>query len=181
MKGLPQFRLSGRWRVLAPLALLVVAAAALLASGDLPEWMLPASETPVSEAVPARPRPPATAAAPADGEGAGGTGGGNGDAAPKAVVDIFAVRTWEPPPPPPDLSPPPPPPPPPLPFKYLGRVVEPGKKVAFMLADDKRVFVVGVGDAIGSDYRIESFENEQLVLRYRPMNVRQSIDVGSNS
>lgn len=166
-------RLSGRWRVLAPLALLVVAAAAILASGDLPEWMLPASDAPVSEAVPARPRPAAVAAAPVAGSGS--------DAAPRAVADIFAVRTWEPPPPPPDLSPPPPPPPPPLPFKYLGRVVEPGKKVAFMLTDGNRVFVVSVGDAIGSDYRVESFENEQLVLRYRPMNVRQSIAVGSDS
>jgi hypothetical protein len=94
-----------------------------------------------------------------------------------AVVDIFAVRGWEPPPPVVDTTPPPPQAPP-LPFKFLGRIKEPDKKAAFMLADGAQVVVVRVGDAIGASYRVEKYEAGQLLIRYRPMNLRQTLAVG---
>lgn len=101
------------------------------------------------------------------------------EAAP--VVDIFAVRTWEPPPAP--AAPaapvaPPAPQAPPLPFQYLGRIVDAERGPSYLLDDGSRVLVVGVGDLIGKNYRLEKHENGKLLFRYRPMNVRQALDVG---
>lgn len=95
------------------------------------------------------------------------------------VADIFAIRNWEPPPPP--AAAPAPPQAPPLPFIFLGRIAEPGKQTAYMLSEGTRVRVVSVGDSIGENYRVEKFENGQLLFRYRPMNVRQALDVGTKS
>ena len=90
------------------------------------------------------------------------------------AADIFAVRTWEPPPPPVDTTPQAPP----LPFKFIGRFVEPGKGTTFTLTDGERILVVRVGDSIGKDYRIEKYARGQLLFRYRPMNIRQTLDIG---
>ena len=97
----------------------------------------------------------------------------------QAGVDIFAVRTWEPPPPPP--APPEPPQAPPLPFRFIGRIVEPGKPTAFLLANGEKTIVAQVGDALGRDYRVEKYENGQLHFRYLPLNSRQSLNVGQPS
>lgn len=99
-------------------------------------------------------------------------------AAPRQIADIFAVRTWEPPPPPPAAEVAATPQAPPLPFTFIGRITVPGKGVAYMLARDDQVIVAGVGDSIGKDYRIEKFEKGQLLIRYRPMNIRQSLPIG---
>lgn len=103
-------------------------------------------------------------------------------AALPATIDIFATRTWQPPAPPPspDTTPAPPPPPqaPPLPFRFIGRVAEPGKATVFLLAEGDRVFDARIGDRIGSQYRVEKLEAGQLVFRYRPMNLRQSLAIG---
>lgn len=104
--------------------------------------------------------------------------------APK-VVDIFAVKTWEPPPPPPPKPAPPPPPPspqaPPLPFKLLGRIVEAGRGDAFLLAIDERVLSVAIGDVIDERYLLEKFESGQLHFLYRPLNIHQTLSVGPTS
>lgn len=93
------------------------------------------------------------------------------------VVDIFAVRNWEPPPP--VDARPPPPQAPPLPFRYLGRIAEPGRGMAFMLARGERIVVVGIGDSIGKDYRVENYDKGRLLFRYRPLNVRQALVIGA--
>jgi hypothetical protein len=165
-----------RWRLPLSVAALVLLAAAFL-TGDLVDWLRTQGESEDTISHVARKR----SAAPAASAGSGISETAAVAVAASGPVDIFAVRTWEPPPPPPDLSPPPPPSPPPLPFRFIGRVDEPGKKMAFMLAEGQRIFVVSVGDSIGSAYRVESFENGQLFLRYRPMNVRQALDVRSKS
>jgi hypothetical protein len=166
-------------RLLLPVALAGLLLAAFLAADPAGWLQIPdEDESTISHAV--RENPDARVAAPAI-AASGISGSAAVAVVASAPADIFAVRTWEPPPPPPDLSPPPPPPPPPLPFRFIGRVAEPGKKIAFMLAEGQRIFVVSVGDLIGSTYRVESFENGQLFLRYRPMNVRQALDVRSNS
>jgi hypothetical protein len=132
------------------------------------EAPLPQARTKVPKAVPAlAPGPGAEAvvieAAPAPAE---------------QVADIFAVRTWEPPPPPPvDTTPQAPP----LPFKFIGRIVEPGKGTAFTLTQGERVLVVSVGDSIGKDYRVEKYEHGQLLIRYRPMNIRQTLAIGGTA
>lgn len=93
-------------------------------------------------------------------------------------VDIFAVRTWEPPPAVAETVEATAPQAPPLPFRFVGRIVEADRGPAYLLAEGARVFVVGVGDPVGKDYRVEKYENGQLLFRYRPMNLRQALDVG---
>lgn len=130
----------------------------------------PSREAQVVPAVPAGPTAESQVAAAA----------GLGQPPPPAalpVVDIFAVRSWEPPPPPVDTTPPPPQAPP-LPFKFIGRIVVPGGGASFMLDDGQRVIIVGVGDTIGGKYRLEKYEAGQLLFRYRPMNVRQALAIG---
>lgn len=102
-------------------------------------------------------------------------------AAEVPVVDIFAVRSWEPPAVAAEMvvaAAPEPPQAPPLPFRFLGRIVDADRGAAYLLDDGSRVIVVGVGDSIGKNYRVEKYENGRLLFRYRPMNVRQALDVG---
>jgi len=94
------------------------------------------------------------------------------------LADIFAVRSWDPPPAAAPLVAPAAPQAPPLPFRFLGRIVEADRGSAYLLADGSRVVVVGVGDMIGKNYRIEKYENGRLLFRYRPLNLRQTLDVG---
>lgn len=184
---IPPLRISRPWLAPVVIAALVLAwfvvpdAPRLVGPG--PDVEPPAAPPVAAGPVPAAPdsAPAAPKAPPAPDGSAAGPAPAAAEAAPvAAVTDIFGVRTWEPPPPPPDANPPPPQAPP-LPFKFLGRIVEPGRAVAFLLADGARVHVVGVGDRIGGDYRIEKYENGQLLIRYRPMNLRQALAVGGPS
>ncbi len=105
---------------------------------------------------------------------------------PPPPVDIFAVRSWAPPPPvapPIDVKPAPPPRPqaPPLPFRFLGKLDEPGRKLAFLLAKGNRVVSVSVGEVIDGTYLVEKHEGTQLYFIYKPLKIRQSISVGHES
>jgi hypothetical protein len=161
-----------RWRllsvVMAMLALTWLFATALFKM--TPQQDEPETSTVVTE----------TSAPLAAGSGAGAASVLAQPAAVREVTDIFAVRTWEPPAPPVDPNPPPPQAPA-LPFKFLGRIIEPGKDMAFMLADGEKVLVVGVGDRIGKDYQLEKYEKGDLLFRYRPMNIRQALSIGGNT
>lgn len=106
--------------------------------------------------------------------------------AARPAVDIFAVRTWEPlPPPAPPVEtipvPPPRPQAPALPFRFLGKISEPGEQLVFLLAHGERVISVSVGDAIGKNYLVEKHEGDKLYFMYKPLKVRQSISVGRDS
>lgn len=135
------------------------------------------------------------AAAPLDAASGGAVAAGSADApgttqagtaaaapaADQAIVDIFAVRTWEPPPPPPapvTAAAPPQPQAPPLPFRFMGRIAEPGKDIVFLLTEGDRVLQAKVGDTIAGAYRLEEFDRGQLVFRYQPMNIVQTLAVG---
>lgn len=102
-------------------------------------------------------------------------------AAAPAIVDIFAVRTWEPPPPPvvaPPPAPPVPPEPPPLPFVFLGRIVEAGKGAAYLLNERGAVRIVRVGDRLAGGYLVEDDKAGRLVFVYLPMKIRQTLPIG---
>jgi hypothetical protein len=97
------------------------------------------------------------------------------------VVDIFGVRSWAPPPPAftaplavigPQA--------PPLPFRYIGRIVVDGGE-AFVLAEGARVLVVSVGERIDKRYRLEKRYKDELLFRYRPLNISQSLAIGDQS
>lgn len=108
--------------------------------------------------------------------------------APEPVlVDIFASKSWVPPPAPP--APPAPPPPktvvvapppptaPPLPFAYAGRLAYPEGKGVVYLTRANRVHVVGAGDVIDNDYRLESVSESQLVFLYLPLKTQQTLSI----
>jgi hypothetical protein len=93
-------------------------------------------------------------------------------------VDIFAVHTWEPPPPPVAAAAPAVAQAPPLPFRFMGRIAEPGKAPVFLLVQGDRVLPVKAGERIGAAYRLEKFEGGKLFFRYQPMNLVQTLPVG---
>lgn len=165
-----------RWLILGS-ALAIVVVAAL--------WPVPEENEPARQASPPRAQgaapvaAPAAAPTPADvGAGAPGQAGATAATATAQIPDIFAARTWEPPPPPPDLSPPPPPQTPPLPFRFIGRITEPGKKPAFLLARGEEVLTVKVGDVIDRVWRLEKFTGGKLKFRYRPLNLLSTLPIG---
>lgn len=99
------------------------------------------------------------------------------------VADIFAVRNWEPPQPAMDSAAAQnlPPQAPPLPFRFLGRIVEPGKGAAFLLTQGDRILSVRVGNSIDGTYQVDKYEGGQLYFLYRPMKIRQSLPIGGES
>lgn len=171
-----------RWLLFGSLALVL---AALLiernASTDTQERPSSAAVTEVIRSPPL-PSVPAKAAAPR--EDAIPAAPGTAAAGP---VDIFAVRTWDPPVPVPDpatattAAAPPPPEPPPLPFRYAGRLDEPGKPPIYFIVRGEKVLAVHPGDLINGHYRVGKIEGGQLHFIYRPMKIRQSIPVGGDT
>ncbi len=102
-------------------------------------------------------------------------------APPAEPGNAFGSRSWyvpPPPPPPPPKVEPPPPSAPPLPFVYLGRYVE-GGVPTFFLARGDRVLTVKEGDVVDQLYRVDSVEGSSLTLTYLPLDIKQTLDIGS--
>lgn len=159
-----------RWLLLIP-ALLAVAALA---------WWLSAEPPPGSpgQAPPATSRPPPPSAAPSAPETA---------KAAAEAPDIFAQRNWEPPEAPVAAAPaaaeaPPPAPPPeapPLPFRYLGKVEEPGLATVVFLVRDNEVLAVRPGDDIDRTYRVVRIKKDEVFFLYRPLKIEQALPMGA--
>lgn len=145
----------------------------------------------------ARPSPPAlpigalASAAPsaaaakrsAEQRNVGASASGKSPAAGAAPIrDIFAAKSWAPPPPKPvaPLPPPPPPPPsaPPMPYKFIGKMDDATSLKAF-LNRGERVYVVSVGEILDHTYRVDSIKAGQMTLIYLPLNIPQTLSVGS--
>lgn len=98
--------------------------------------------------------------------------------------NVFERRSWYVPPPPSPPSPPPkpvaPPPPaaPPLPFTYLGRYEDAAKAVIFLVRGE-RILLVTAGEVIEGTYRVEGIVGAALGLTYLPLNIRQTLNVGT--
>lgn len=101
---------------------------------------------------------------------------------PAPIRDIFAAKSWAPPPPKPVAPPPPPPPPPPsappMPYKFLGKMDDATSLKAF-LNRGERVYVVSVGEILDHTYRVDSIKAGQMTLIYLPLNIPQTLSVGS--
>jgi len=54
--------------------------------------------------------------------------------------------------------------PPPPPLTYVGKVARDGEGFA-VLVRDERVYMVTVGDAVGSGYRVQSISEKEVVIR----------------
>ena len=64
--------------------------------------------------------------------------------------------------------------PPPLPFRYIGRVVQDGR-VEVLLLRGAQHFSVAAGEALGSQYRVESISDSEVLILYLPLNVQQAL------
>lgn len=108
--------------------------------------------------------------------------GKNRSAGSPPIRDIFAAKSWAPPPP--KLAPLPPPPPPgppsapPMPYKFIGKMDDATTLKAF-LNRGERVYVVSVGEILDHTYRVDSIKAGQMTLIYLPLNIPQTLSVGS--
>lgn len=99
---------------------------------------------------------------------------------------LFASHSWyvapPPPPPPPPViaAAPPPPTAPPLPFAYMGSYQPDGQSTVFFLTDADRVYEARVGDVLDNTYSVDAVRNGQLWLTYKPLNIQQSLTLGTS-
>ncbi|MCO6056676.1 secretion system X translation initiation factor [Pseudomonas sp. MOB-449] len=100
------------------------------------------------------------------------------------VADLFASQSWYvAPPPPPVLAAAPPPPParptaPPLPFKFIGKLDDRQQLQVFLLRGEQ-VLVVREGDLIDKTYKVQHIDPERMTLVYLPLDIAQTLAVGS--
>jgi nucleoid-associated protein YgaU len=101
----------------------------------------------------------------------------------KAVEALFHTQSWYVAPPPPPPAPvvvvvPPPPTAPPLPFTVMGSYARPGDAKVYFLTRGDRVFDVHIGDTIDNTYSVDAEANGELVLTYKPLNIKQTLAIG---
>ncbi|AZQ50624.1 hypothetical protein [Burkholderia cenocepacia] len=97
-----------------------------------------------------------------------------------AAHDPFTASSWLPPPPvvpPPPETRPAPPTAPPVPFVYLGQQDPKAAKPQVFLGNGDQLLIVSPGDVIGSQYRVESVSDTNVVLTYLPLNQRQMVPI----
>jgi len=148
--------------------------------GQLAELRSPAAATATTESAAqdaaAAPTPTDAVAPAAPAQRAGSPAG--------PEVDLFAAHSWyvapPPPPPAPPAAPAPPPAPvaPPLPFAYFGKLDD-RQRVRVFLQRGERIYTVGVGDVIDGTYKVKSITDSQMTLIYLPLDVTQTLSVGS--
>ena len=68
--------------------------------------------------------------------------------------------------------------PPVLPFVVLGRYIEAGQEVIFLQHNNQNL-VVRVGNTLLEQYKVESLQGSTLNFRYLPLNLAQSLEIGS--
>jgi len=95
--------------------------------------------------------------------------------------DPFQARSWAPPPDPEALRPRPPPPPqaPPLPFAYMGKMVDGNTTVVFLASEDRN-YIARVGETLDGTYRVERIADNELVVTYLPLKIKQTLPFGSD-
>ena len=99
-----------------------------------------------------------------------------------APGNAFQAMSWYVPPPPPKPLPPPPPPPPtapPMPFSFMGRYEDGGRRIILLVRGDL-VYAVSEGDVIDNTYRVERMNAAQVELTYLPLNIKQTISTGGS-
>jgi hypothetical protein len=87
---------------------------------------------------------------------------------------LFAARSWQPPPPP--APAPRKPTAPALPFKYAGKLIE-GKAIRVFLTQGETTTLVAPGDKLGN-YDIERVTTSSVVLLFRPLHEKQTLNFG---
>ncbi len=92
------------------------------------------------------------------------------------IANAFAPQSWTPPPSPPpeNLKPTAPL----LPFSVIGKKLQDGEWQVF-LANQDRVYVVKDKDVLDGVYRADSVTPPKLTLTYLPLNIQQTLAIGS--
>ena len=107
-----------------------------------------------------------------------------GTRAPAAPAgDPFQARSWAPAPDPEAVQrrlPPPRPQAPPLPFAYMGKMVDGDATVVF-LANEDRNYIARVGDTLDGTYRVERIADNELVVTYLPLKIKQTLPLGGDA
>lgn len=95
-------------------------------------------------------------------------------------ADPFRAKNWYVAPPAPPPPPPPKPTAPPMPFKYMGALEDTaqGGKTLVYLARGNDSFQVAVGDKFADSYQLEKIERGQVVIRYLPLSILQTLSTG---
>ena len=99
-------------------------------------------------------------------------------------VNAFESKSWyvappaPPPRPAPQALPAPVPTAPPLPFTYLGRFQDAASTVIFLVRGE-RLLAVSAGDVIEGTYRIDGIAGATLGFTYLPLNIKQTLSIGS--
>jgi Tfp pilus assembly protein PilP len=65
-----------------------------------------------------------------------------------------------------------------MPYKFMGKMDDASSLKAFLNRGD-RVYVVSVGEVVDNTYRIDSIKAGQMTMTYLPLNVSQTLSVGS--
>jgi hypothetical protein len=65
---------------------------------------------------------------------------------------------------------------PPLPFRYVGRLVQNGKREALVLRGN-RLYSIAEGDEIDGEYRVERITGATIHFTYLPGRVKQNLDL----
>ena len=89
-----------------------------------------------------------------------------------SVVDVFEARAV-----PGVPAPPPRPVPPKLPFVYQGSIEEAGR-TKMVLLEGEQIHIVEKGGSIGTAYRLESINADNLVFTYLPLEIQQALPTG---
>lgn len=97
-----------------------------------------------------------------------------------AGQNIFAGKSWYVPPVPPKPQPPSAPSAPPLPFTFMGKLQEESGRLIVYLVKGDTAYTVAQGDVIDNTYKVEDVAAAQMTLTYLPLNIKQTLAIGSN-
>lgn len=67
---------------------------------------------------------------------------------------------------------------PPLAYRFVGRYADAQRLGVILQGPDGQVAVAHVGETLGSDYRVETIVGNSMVLRYLPLDLPQTLDIG---
>lgn len=99
------------------------------------------------------------------------------DKSREPITNAFEPRSWAPPPPKRNL-PPSPPQAPPLPYTFVGKMVDDGQIIVF-LTRQERNYAVRSGDKLDNTYQVDDIKPNVMLLTYLPLNLQQSLTIGS--
>ena len=68
--------------------------------------------------------------------------------------------------------------PPPLRFKYLGKIMH-DNQTRIILSQSGEKFVVGPGEHIDDQYRLDAMDSETVTVTYLPLNVEQTLVINN--